>query len=513
VAAVVVVVAAAVAGCSSGTAGPVPGVGGADEVVSTSGGPVQGREDGPVVRFSGIPYAAAPTGDLRFAPPSQPAPWSGVRDATRPGPVCPQATATLLPGQVPAEDCLSVNVTAPAVASPGLRPVLVWLHGGGFVFGSGSDYDASSLASRGDLVVVTVNYRLGIFGGLSLPEMPEHNVGLQDQIAALRWVRDNATAFGADPDNVTLAGESAGALSTCSLLASPATDGLFARAIIASGSCRMRHPAGALSPTLPAVSTWNSVEATDAYSRSVAASVGCTDPATVLGCLRAQPVDDLVALGPAFTTLAVGGAVLPRDPGEKPRADWATEVPVLSGNTSDEHLGNVLSAYPAATAQTYRSALSRSFGPDVDQVARRYPLDQFPDPVRALARVYSDNDWICPTVSTNRDYARTAPVWTYLFSDPEAPTPTGETVPRPAAVHGSDVVYTLPLAGQPSPLAPGQQHLADQMIDYWAAFARTGDPNGPGRPSWPATTPGFVPALELTPEPGPRPIDASTRCS
>jgi para-nitrobenzyl esterase len=503
-------VAALVAGCASDPGAGVDGVG---EVAVTAAGPVRGVRDGPVVRFSGVPYAAAPTGHLRFAPPAPPQPWSQDRDATRPGPVCPQPTETLLPGQVIGEDCLSVNVTAPATASAGPRPVLVWLHGGGFVFGSGSDYDAARLAARGDLLVVTVNYRLGVFGGLSLPEMDGRNVGLQDQVAALRWVRDNAAAFGADPRNVTLAGESAGALSTCSLLASPATEGLFTRAIIASGSCRMRHPAGALGPSLPEVSTWNPQQSTDAYSRSAVAAVGCSDPAVALDCLRSRPVADLVALGPAFTTLAVGSGILPDDPGRVPRADWATAVPVLSGNTVDEHLGNVLAAYPGATEQTYRTALARSFGPAADEISRRYPLQQFPNPTRALARVYSDTDWICPTLSINRDYARTAPVWTYLFSDPQAPTPDGGQVPRPAAVHGSDVVYTLPLAGQPNPLGPRQQELADQMIDYWAAFAHTGDPNGHGRPTWPATTPNAVSALQLTSESDPRPLaDADSRC-
>ncbi|MFG2187576.1 carboxylesterase family protein [Nocardia iowensis] len=197
----------------------------------------------------GIPYAAAPVNEKRWVSPQPVHPWTGTRDATNPGPACTQPEAPDMPSSVPqSEDCLTVDVTAPAGSGKN-RPVMVWIPGGGFITGAGSIYDPTRLAQTGDIVVVTVNYRLGVYGFFAHPELGDSNFGLQDQVAALRWVRTNIAEFGGDPTQVTLAGASAGAMSACTLMTTPQARNLFHRAIIQSGSCLTSHPAGALGDT------------------------------------------------------------------------------------------------------------------------------------------------------------------------------------------------------------------------------------------------------------------------
>ncbi|NKY53256.1 carboxylesterase family protein [Nocardia vermiculata] len=192
-----------------------------DAVVATESGKVRGTGGDRVHQFRGIPYAAAPIGEKRWAAPQPATDWTGVRDATNSGPACMQPEAPDMPSGVPqSEDCLTLDVTVPA--GPGKnRPVLVWLPGGGFITGAGSIYDPTRLAQSGDVVVVTVNYRLGVYGFFSHPALGDSNFGLQDQVAALRWVRANIAHFGGDPNLVTLAGASAGAMSACTLMTAP----------------------------------------------------------------------------------------------------------------------------------------------------------------------------------------------------------------------------------------------------------------------------------------------------
>ncbi|MDX2968769.1 carboxylesterase/lipase family protein [Kribbella solani] len=450
--------------------------------VRVAEGVLRGVEDSASVRFLGVPYASA----KRWSLPARPAHWRGVRAAVAPGAVCEQAPKTLEPGATPSEDCLFLNVTAPRRHSSGpgpmtaprrqtggLRPVVVYLHGGGFVQGSGSYLDARRMAVVGDVVVVTPNYRLGIFGNLALPGMPEVNLGLRDQLAALRWVRANIRAFGGDPANVTLSGESAGGLSTCTLLASPAAAGLFAKAIVSSGSCATSYAPYSIDSQIPVeVSTWYDRGTTDAMGTAAARSLGCTDARTALACLRRLPADRLVPLTSQFGLLSIGTPTVSRAPRTQLRAAWARNVPVLAGNTADEHLGWIFPAYPAATAATYRQVIRSGFGVDAAAVERQYPLNRYRSPIVALGHIYSDRNWICPTVEAQRVYARTAPTWTYLFADPAAPTIDGTKVPRPSTPHGSDVAYTFP---DPAvPLTRAQRALGDRFIRAWATFARTG---------------------------------------
>lgn len=307
-------------------------------IVETSGGRVEGRETSTHQSFLGIPYAAAPVGRLRFAPPASATPWTGVRPAVEAGLACPQP-ASLLPGMAPGptgEDCLSLNVYTPA-ADGGRRPVMVWLHGGGFITGSSTQaiYDAQRLAVRGDVVVVTVNYRLGTLGflapgaaGLDL-EGATDNAGMLDQVAALRWVRDNVGAFGGDPERVTIFGESAGGMSVTTLLAMPSARGLFRRAIAQSGAaqatCSMTDAARVADLLLAELG----------IERAGAAA------------LRELPSEDLIAAQMQVAAKLTGDVFLPFAPVVDPRTlplapsqaiaeGVAKDVPLLTGTTRDE---------------------------------------------------------------------------------------------------------------------------------------------------------------------------------
>ena len=250
-------------------------------VVRTSTGLLRGVTATDHRLFAGIPYAAPPVGPLRWQPPAPVQPWSGLRDATRPGLRCIQDTDDDFdPGHPASEDCLTLNVWTPP-RSKDARPVMVWIHGGSFINGNADDYDAGRLTSRGDIVVVTLNYRLGALGFLAHPALGPAghvgNYGLADQQAALRWVRDNIANFGGDPGKVTVAGESAGGISVCDHLVAPGSAGLFRAAIIHSGPCQ-------------AQGTRTEAEKT---SLDYAAEAGCGDPMTAAQCLRDLPANKL----------------------------------------------------------------------------------------------------------------------------------------------------------------------------------------------------------------------------
>ncbi|MEU4575352.1 carboxylesterase/lipase family protein [Nonomuraea sp. ATR24] len=454
-------------------------------VAVTAAGAVRGTIQDGVHRFRGIPYAAPPVGDRRWRPPAPARPWPGVRDATAAGPACPQPSAPDMPEGIPqSEDCLTVEVTAPA--RPGKnRPVMVWLPGGGFVTGAGSIYDPARLVTTGDLVVVTVNYRLGVFGFFAHPELGRTgNFGLQDQVAALRWVRANIAAFGGDPGAVTLAGASAGGMSACTLMTSPAARGLFHRAIVQSGSCRTEHPAGAMGEGMPAISSWHPIETIQSAGQALAGELGCADVA----CLRRRSTAELLPHTARFPLLAYGTRLVPREPARVFAAGGQAAVPLLQGNTLDEHVEFTLATRPGGvTARQYPALLRTAFADAAPRVERRYPLRRFPSPTAATARVFSDSGWICPSWKSGREHARKAPAWAYVFADPSAPTPGGDPLPdhvRPATAHGAETFYLFDFPRSPR-LSPEQRRLADRLVGYWAGFVRTGDPNGPGSPRWP----------------------------
>jgi para-nitrobenzyl esterase len=464
-------------------------------VALTDRGPVRGSAADGVHTFQGIPYAAAPVGRLRWRSPAPVRPWAGVRDATRPGSACPQ-TAGEVPGGSVNEDCLYLNVTAPAKPSLRPRPVLVWVHGGGFTAGAGSTYDARRMATRGDVVVVTVNYRLGVFGFLGHPGLSGSGTfGLQDQLAALRWARRNAIFFGGDPGNVTVAGESAGSMSICALITAPRAADAFDKAVLESGSCLLRWTRNTWWPGLDEFTPYVSLTEAEATGTEAAAAVECgrPDPAATLDCLRGKDIGSLLGLELPLNAPAYGTPLLPVNPAEALRTGRFQRKPVLSGGTRDEGNGfaAALELQQHVTEARYAELLKDSFGSYAGRVAARYRPASYSSPAAAWGAVISDRAWACPTLAGNQLLARRTPTYAFEFADRTAPSlgdpaPPGFTV---GAFHGSELAYLFDLLGEHYLTTPAQEHLAGRMIDYWTRFAATGDPNGPGLPAWHRSTP------------------------
>ncbi|MBY8861820.1 carboxylesterase family protein [Nocardia sp. CA2R105] len=457
-------------------------------VVDTTTGALRGTVTADHRVFEAIPYAAAPVGDLRWKPPESQPHWQGTRDATRPGAECPQQIAAVVhgPGDIGGnEDCLFLNVWTPARSAGHERAVMVWFPGGAFSVGDGASYDPSRLVAAGDMIVVTVNYRLGAPGFLADPALAYDggqvgNFGFLDQQAALRWVREDIAAFGGDPARVTIAGESAGATSVCDHLVSPGSAGLFAAAIVQSGRCQLQ----------------GSRETAAHVSTDYAAQLGCgaADPAIEARCLRALPVDRLIATPLNYVTSSgiptrgpvSGEPVLPDNPVTAIRAGRAAKVPVLIGVNHDEATAFVAAA-PPATATQYRDALVRNFGPDADRIAAAYPAANYAHPGSALAAVFTDDDFACPAVTLAESLARGGPVYQYEFDDRTAAAPKtfpAGTIPLGAA-HTFELPYLFEVTGLPNLATAAQQSLSGTMIAYWAAFVNSGDPHVANRPDWP----------------------------
>src|SRR5215468_3655441 len=314
--------AAAAPAASASTLGGRDAAGG--PVTGTANGAVRGLANGAVKEFLGIPYAAPPVGALRWQPPQPAASWSGVRDATQFAPHCPQSASPF--GQAStSEDCLYLNVFTPSHQQAGSHfPVMVWIHGGALVTGESNDYDPTALATDG-VTVVTINYRLGALGFLAHPALADSSgqsgdYGLMDQQAALRWVQSNIAAFGGDPQNVTVFGESAGGLSTLSQVASPQASGLFERAIVESGSYNL---------------TQASLAAAEAAGAAFAAKAGCASQTAA--CLRSLPVSTILASeNTAGYTPNLNSEVLPQTLGTAFSTGAFNRVPIINGTNHDE---------------------------------------------------------------------------------------------------------------------------------------------------------------------------------
>ncbi|WP_021599509.1 carboxylesterase/lipase family protein [Actinomadura welshii] len=502
---------------SGGTGAPHDGDG---PVAHTEYGAVRGKATGNVRVFQGVPYAAPPVGDLRWQDPRPPAPWGDTRDATRPGPACPQG-----PGEIPSgsknEDCLNLNVTAPAGDPAKPRPVVVWVHGGGYYMGAGGNYTADRMAAQGDVVVVTVNYRLGVFGFFGHPGLEgSGSYGLKDQQAALSWVNRNIARFGGDPRNVTFAGQSAGGVSGCAQLTSPGARGLFGKAILQSGSCslgwlknfdyRGQKPDDVLLP----------LATVQARGRQTAADLGCTgdDPA-VIACMRKLPVDKLMPVLSKYIHPAYGTDVLPMRPSDALRAGRFHHVPVLSGNTRDESTQSTAIYDEAAagrrrpmTEQTFNTVMSETFGEDEKAVRAEYPRSAYDSAALAWSAIVTDRKWVYAQNAMSRTLSRQVPVYQYEFADPHPPalTPGPPKMPM-GAQHASELWYLFDLGGLPPKLDPERARLAQQMIGYWTSFAAFGDPGRAGGPRWPLfrTTGGRTPHVQsLAPGAGGiRPVD------
>ena len=491
-AAALLVSALVLAGCDRA----VPSVAAGPDVVSTSAGPVRGLHSRGPDRgfrlFQGIPYAAAPVGPLRWQPPVAPAGWQSVRDATKPGLRCIQDTrADPDFGKPTGEDCLNLNVWTPDGAAPDSpRPVLVWIHGGGFLNGSSDIYNARSLVTRGDIVVVSINYRLGALGFLAHPALAADrdqlgNYGLADQQAALRWVRDNIGAFGGDPAKVTIAGESAGAISVCDHLVSPESAGLFRGAIMQSGPCQAQADP----------------PAAEQISIGYAARAGCADIRAAARCLRDLPADRLIT-GPPYVRIGAnvltgpvtGTSRLPAAPQTLLGSGVTARVPVLIGNTADEFSLFVAITYLRHKGlPAYPALLTDTFGTEAPLVAAHYPLDRYDGSTAlAYAAAVTDGVFACPieVYATGLAQRRNLPVYAYEFSDRTAPVPAPmRALPfKVGAAHALDLRYLFDMGGATA-LDAAQRTLADQMIAYWSRFVTTGNPDVPGQPAWPALDP------------------------
>nr|WP_238356883.1 carboxylesterase family protein [Kribbella italica] len=450
-------------------------------VVRTENGAIRGIARAEVQSYRGVPYAAPPTGEYRWRSP-RPAPgWAGVRDATRPAGSCAQGE---FPIAVPStnEDCLYLDVTTPSRRS-GQKPVVVWLHGGDFKYGANSLYGPDRLASRGDVVVVQPQYRLGVFGFLADPSLGKYagNFGLEDQQAALRWVRRNAAAFGGDPRNVTIMGESAGGYSVCAHLTSPTSTGLFDRAIIQSAPCAQE-------------STTSRADA-QKFSSALATSFGMQHAA---GLRSIGAKELLAATETAEFRPITGGPILPRDPSQSLRAGRLHRVPVLHGVNHDEETGRY-GAQEVATGQpitqaAYELAIRDAFGTDASKIIAEY-ADVRPSG-RALATVMTDANWSLPADRTNRLLAARTPTYTFEFSG-DAPWYAG--MPRPywptGSHHMSEVAYFFDL----TMFEPPNERFADELIQRWTAFARSGNPNVSGTTYWRPATPTDRSVLSLAP--------------
>jgi len=477
----------------AGVAAAVPGSGG-DPVVTTSDGAVRGLAGSTVDTFLGLPYAAPPTGNLRWRPPQPATHWPGVRDATSFAPSCPQnPTANpFLPPAPTSEDCLYLNVYTPTLRHGTSRPVLVWIHGGGLTQDAGRNYDPAQLAADG-IVAVTINYRLGALGFLAHPALaprpggPAGNYGLMDQQAALRWVQANIARFGGNPRDVTIAGESAGGLSVLAHLVSRGSRGLFQRAIIQSGSFALNQ---------------QSLADAEAAGEDLAAKAGCPDQTAA--CLRHLPVSTLLAApSGAYIPGVVDGQVLTEPIGTALAAGRFARVPVLNGTNRDEERifvsfgraisrgTNVQIPEQSVTADGYQSDIASVLGVSSARaaaVAAEYPLTAFPSPVVAFSALVGDASFACPALQIDRWTSGRVPTFGYEFNDDAAPLRfTPPLAGPPVATHGSELQYLfgLPNAPVPGTLNTGQQTLAASMQTAWVSFAARGNPATAAVP-WPA---------------------------
>ena len=461
-------------------------------IAQTSSGKVKGQlgSDGILV-FKGIPYARPPVGELRFKPPQPPKPWSDTFKAVMFGPVAPQTKNQIgsASTEEQSEDCLSLNVWTPGVDDKH-RPVMVWIHGGGFTNGSGSDewYEGSTFSERGNVVVVTLNYRLGALGFLYLAGVggtdyaESGNLGMLDQVAALKWVRDNIAAFGGDPGNVTIFGESAGSMSVCTLMGMPRAKGLFRRAIAESGALNLA----------------NNVNYASGVTRQFMSDAGVTDMAGLLSLNTKQIIkaqSDLsdqeggvgTPLGPVMD-----GSVLPEPPLHAIAKGSAANVDFLTGTNLDEVrfwliTVPLLAVAPIQTAADFMPMLSKALGAYTNAIAASYKArrPKATDGDITMA-IMTDVMFRVPQIRVVEAQSAQQPkTWMYLFTWP-SPVRDGilgacHALELPFVFNHLHAPNTVEFMGNDPP-----QKLADIMQDTWIAFAKTGDPNNKSVPNWPA---------------------------
>jgi len=523
----------ALAGCGDGVGdgvGGSGGTGGSDRarglVVETRKGSVEGFEHDGVYSYRGIPYAAPPIAELRWKPPSDLAPWTDTLIVREKPSICPQVAFAGLPvpGFSPDEDCLYLNVDTPTRGSE--LPVMVWIHGGGFTLGEGLQTDGGTagdrIARQTGTVVVSMNYRLGQLGFLAhsdlSAESSEHasgNYGLLDQVAALQWVRGNIEAFGGDPDNVTIFGESAGAFSVCSHLASAKSAGLFARAILQSGSCER---------------PWPTLAAAEAQGDDFAAALGCGSEQDALGCMRTKSAEEVLAVlppGPNFGFNAseepsgvwgpvLDGAFFTQQPSDAFISGDFNRVPTILGFNREEArlfiwLGEIVVPPLDVSAENYEAQIARLVGGDAELATRaalEYPLEDYSEPAVALAAVATDTIFRCPGKAEAAKLAAFTTTYLYQFEYQDGHSQLEVALPFIGAdlpsydlgafhsaeipyVFGYDPVLEINFADFSTTLQEWQPATDDEafwleVLGYFSRFAATGEPSATGGLQWPA---------------------------
>lgn len=441
-----------------------------------------------ITTFKGIPYAAPPVGDLRWKAPQPAAAWQGTRQAVNFESACmqPGNPFTDVPGQTRSEDCLYLNVWSPATHQDDDLPVLVWIHGGGFSFGSTAQamFDGTELAKKG-VVFVSMAYRLGPFGFFAHPELSaetEHNgsgnYGLLDQIAALQWVQDNIRQFGGNPDNVTIMGESAGAISVSLLVASPLTRGLFHKAIAESGAsfgniCSNGNDGQSIKPL--------------ADAESLGAEFSQLVGAKSIEDLRALPAQTVLERMPKLSAFVMQSSwpicddyVIAGDPVTRYQSSQHNDTPVLIGSNAAE--GSLF--FYQESLDNYIDLVKRSFGEHAENILTAFPAEN--DQQALISRqdlfrdlVFAWHSWTWAKLQTQHSQG---PVYSYYFNHTP---PSFPNMPSLGPTHAAEMPYVFNLLLPPLAWRDNDKQLAEQMSSYWINFAKNGDPNGEGLPAWP----------------------------
>jgi len=479
-----------------------------------------------ITDFLGIRFAAPPVGNLRFAPPTPPPAVSGTINADSFGSPCPQ-NASPFGTESTNEDCLFLNVYVPGstVSAKNNLPVMVFFYGGAFVDGEGSIYDPTDMAIQGNVVVITVNYRLGILGYVASSALSAQsgnqvsgNYGFEDQLFALQWVRQNISAFGGNPNDVTIFGESAGGFSVCAAIVAPQGAGLFQRAITESGPCGEPLP---------------SLAGAQASGDAIVSALGCAESsdAASVACLRSLPTATILAeqsnitSAASLTSLAaffpnVDGDLIPQQPILSLALGEYNHVPIMEGTNHDEgrlfvalafdlnpQVGTIMAAdYPIAiqgvaaalvtessgllaTSGTTAATSSGSNAAEVNlitqEILHQYPLANYAGPGEALGAVLTDGLFSCTANISDEIFSLSVPTYAYQFNDENAPTPELPPVSFPyGATHTDELQFLFTLASTPSTLSNAEKNLAGVMQNYWSSFARSGTPNSLQTPAW-----------------------------
>jgi len=470
----------ALAGLALGFPAPIHAI---SLTVKTAEGKVQGKtiNDGKVKAFLGLPYAAPPVGDLRWKSPAPPVKWKTTRDATHYGAHCVQGRVfddMIFQDAAPSEDCLYLNVYSPSTAKSNSKlPVMFWIHGGGYAGGAGSEprHNGDFLPTRG-VVLVTINYRLGVFGFLATSDLAKEaggvtgNYGLLDMVAALQWVKANIANFGGDPGNVTIFGESAGSFAVSTLMAAPPARGLFHKAIGESG--------GAFSDLLPT----NTLEASEKQNGEWVASLGAKSLAELRAILTDAVLQAAASNGAPRFAPVIDGRFLIQPVPQTFAQGMQAHVPLLAGWNRDEN------AYMAKgmTVEKWKDYAAQNYGSRADEFLKLYPGETDEQAVRSAADYGSDEFIAFGTWKWIEAHRRTgnSPVYRYHF---EQPAPPSKFHPEADAFHSDEIEYVFgTIDTRPGAVwQPEQRKLSDEMMSYWTNFARTGDPNGTGLPDWP----------------------------